>query len=139
MSKIEFRLEGRPIPYSRPAFRSKWNPKGAGSPGATRQLADLALLVRKAIREQAPDWDPARPVKMSARFGFSPSKADGGRGRLHGFVDVIVEQVENGYWIMVPDVDNLSKLIMESLQHGGAVENDQQVVILVARKERDPR
>lgn len=137
---IRFRLDGRPIPYTRPMFRSKKNPKGAGSAGATKQLKDLVMLVKKAIKEQAPDWDPARPVMLSTRFGFSPSKEDGGRGKLYGYVDVIVEQIEDGHWwTKVPDVDNLSKLVMESLQHGGAVENDSQVVMLAARKELDPR
>lgn len=47
MSKtLRFRFEGRPVSYHRPRFRSKWNPKGTGTPQSNKLKgrAKLAAL-----------------------------------------------------------------------------------------------
>lgn len=139
--RIEVHFDGRPVAYSRPRFRGKWNPKGAGTKQAQRQLEDLTLLVRKALREHGSRWNPEYPVSIEIKFGFAPAKGVGGRGRKYGYVNVIVEQIDDPerYYPNEPDVDNLSKLVMEALQHGGAVTNDSCVVVLEARKVKDWR
>lgn len=142
--KLQIHHEGRPIPYKRPSFRSKWNPKGAGTPLSKKQLVDLTLLVRKALREadrgEEIGWNKDLPVKVKVTFGFAPSKKEGGAGRMRGFTDVVVEPIAMaGYYQKEPDADNLVKMILESLQHGGAVTNDSQVVVLEITKEEDWR
>ena len=146
--RFRFHHEGRPIPYKRPAFRSKRNPKGAGTPLSKKQLQDLTLLVNKALREADRGteikWNKDLPVKVTVEFGFAPAKGEGGAGRLCGYTDVVVEQVlvfpfEESYWAKEPDLDNCVKMIFEALQHGGAVKNDSQVVVMNVCKKEDWR
>ncbi|MCP4201862.1 MAG: RusA family crossover junction endodeoxyribonuclease [bacterium] len=130
-------MEGRPIAYARPSFQSKSNPKGAGTPQSKRALRELTLLVQGAVR-RLPDWDPTLPVRVDVSFTFARPKAEGGRGQGHGRTEILVEQVRPGHWDTGhADVDNLSKLVMEALQHGGAVKNDMQVVRLKGWKVKE--
>ena len=139
---LRIEMDGAPVAYSRSRFRSKKNPKGAGTPQATRALEGLAYLVRGAVenyrRVTGEKWDLGRPVKVDTTFEFSKPRSEGGRGRGYGKTVIIITQLRNRRWkIERPDVDNLAKLVMEGLQHGGAVEDDSQVTELIARKLRE--
>ena len=141
MAILFVEMEGTPVAYSRSRFRSKRQPKGVGTPQAQRALLDLTRIVAGEIalyRQQGGDWDPARPVKVTVKFLFPRPKSEGGRGRGHGRTEITVEQVESGsYEIGTADVDNLSKLVFEGLQHGGAVDNDRLVVNLHTWKRKE--
>ena len=127
--------------YSRARFRSKRQPKGVGTPQAQRALLDLTRLVAGEIaryRQRGGTWDPTKLAMVTVRYVFPRPKSEGGRGRGHGRTVITIEQVSDvSYKIGTADLDNLSKLVFEGLQHGGAVENDRLVVNLHARKLRE--
>ena len=141
MRTLRFFDDGRPVSYSRPLFRSRAQPKGTGTKASNRKLRDMTLLVKKALRDSSAEgWDRTKPVKVTVRFGFSPWKKDGGRGPKFGYTDVQVTELESGdFWENVPDSDNLLKMVCEALEHGGAVENDAQVVVVFVEKMIDRR
>lgn len=138
--KFTFRADGRPIPYSRPRFRSKKNPKGTGTDQANAKLEELTWLVKGMVATRR-GWDKSLPLKVIVTFGFSPPKKEGGRGKDHGYIDITCEQLDpqDSYYAKQPDTDNLLKMVCEALQHGGAVKNDSQCVIVVASKLEDIR
>ena len=128
--KISVMLGGRPVAYSRPRFRSKWNPKGAGTPQATARLKELATYVRNEVHG-AEGWDKTKPVMLYCEFGF--------RGR-DGYTYFEVSPSEfKGSYPKTPDIDNLLKLVMESLHKGGALDDDKQVVQVIAFKREWPK
>ena len=128
--KIAVKVGGRPVAYSRPRFRSKWNPKGTGTPSANARLKELTTLVRNEVHG-AKDWDKSQPVMLYCEFGFR-----GRDGYTH--FELWPADWKNSY-PKTPDVDNLLKLVMESLQKGGALEDDKQVVEVIAVKKELPR
>ncbi len=139
---LRIEMDGTPVAYSRSRFRGKANPKGAGTPQATRALEDLSYLTRGAVEEYrravGEKWDSGRPVRVDVSFEFPRPRSEGGRGRGYGKTVIIVTQLNDRRWRTErPDVDNLAKLVMEGLQHGGAVEDDSQVAKLVAWKVRE--
>lgn len=141
MDGLRIVMDGTPVAYSRSRFRSRRQPKGAGTPQAQRALLDLTRLVSGEItryRQQGGDWDPAKPVSVTVDFSFSKPKSEGGRGRGYGKTIVTVRQMNSErYDVGVADLDNLTKLVFEGLQHGGAVDNDRLVVHLHAWKLRE--
>jgi Holliday junction resolvase RusA-like endonuclease len=141
MDGLRIVMDGTPVAYSRPRFRSKRQPKGAGTPQAQRALLDLTRLVAGEItryRQRGGDWDPTKPVMVSVDLVFPRPKSEGGRGRGYGRTVITVKQVvTESHEIGTADVDNLAKLVLEGLQHGGAVENDRLVVSLYAWKRRE--
>lgn len=139
MGILQIIVDGTPVAYSRPRFRSKLRPRGVGTPQAHRALRDLTRLVAGAVtdhRQSGAEWDPRKPAKVTVEFQFPRPKSMGGRGRGHGRTVILVEQIKTEP-VGVADVDNLIKLVLEGLQHGGAVENDRLVVVLHARKLRE--
>lgn len=138
MAYLRMEMEGTPVAYSRPRFRSKRQPKGVGTPQAQRALRDLTRIVAGAVaeyRQRGGIWDPAQPVRVTVEFVFPRPKSEGGRGRGHGKTIITIHQLKTELWeIGVPDLDNLTKLVFEGLQHGGAVEADRLVVDLRAWK-----
>lgn len=143
MAVLRIEMDGMPVAYSRPRFRSKRKPKGTGTPQAQRALQDLTWLVRAAVttyRREEGYWDSSRPVRVAVEFEFAGSKREGGRGRGYGRTIIKVEQIEDErHHIGTSDLDNLSKLAFEGLQHGGAIEDDRLVVELRAGKRREKR
>lgn len=112
---IECVLDGRPIPWARVSHK---NGRAFNDPRQIRHRRDLAYALLAAANRQR----FRGPVGVELDFDYDRNET-----RIRVF------EIEDGR-TDVPDIDNLSKQVLEALQDSKIIANDSQVAILVARK-----
>lgn len=124
MKIFDLELEGRPVPWA----RVKRGRNGRSyTPAKQREHRDeLALMLKSLSKGMKFEGG----VSLSCEFDYGNNLT---RIRVR---DAHATAEPYGWFIKRPDIDNCLKLVLEALQDSGMVEDDSQVVEVVARKIR---
>ena len=89
------------------------------------ELKPWRYQVAAAILAELPDgWDPSLPLSVSAVFRFPRPQGHYGTGRNAGQLKPSSPQ----HHFVKPDTDKLGRSVGDSLEEGGIVKGDQQIV-----------
>ena len=90
-----------------------------------KELKPWRFQVAEVILEQLPqDWDPSLPLSVSDVFRFPRPQGHYGTGKNSGQLKKSAPQ----HHFVKPDCDKLGRSIGDSLEQGGIVKGDQQIV-----------
>jgi crossover junction endodeoxyribonuclease RusA len=93
---------------------------------------------REAVRaetQRAADVPMGGPVSVAIRFRLTRPKGHYGTGRNSG----VVRPSAPAYPDVKPDLDKLTRAVLDGLKEGGAFKDDAQVVTLAVAKTYSPR
>lgn len=141
MTELRVEVPGWPIAWARPSVaggraRGQRDSRGGWHPAAAeRQLEILRGYLFEARCKLGSAWKRGEAVSLDTEFQFERAPSSRTPHGL-GNTIIVVRTIEDAarYRVKTPDLDNLSKLVQETLGHSGVVDDDKQVVELTARK-----
>lgn len=121
MKEIQFVVEGQPVPKGRPRFSVK---TGRGYTPAKTRKAEEAIAKAYKAKYKTKMFPAGIPLELVCVFYLQMPKS---------WSKEKAEQMEGGYPLKVPDVDNLTKTAQDAL-NGVAYADDKYIAVIHAQK-----
>jgi Holliday junction resolvase RusA-like endonuclease len=124
-------VEGHPAPMPRPRWQGRGGMKYSRRGSDWIAAVDAGLLTAAACSQGGRGFDG--PVRLSVAF-WLPTPSGGLAGPSRG-----PKSTHSARWATArPDIDNLTKIIADRLEHTGWIRDDSQIVVLSASKRFAP-